>query len=331
MKSLQGYDAGMNMEDKRLIMDAALSGRLQGCREIFQRVSAGLMQPPRVWLPGGGEGTAGFRAGEGLRASGALLAYALLGQRDEQAEAMVDQLRTSHPERSVRRLCQICSEMLDEAPDWNPASLYAAMRTVLVFLPESPADTDLPGLVKEDGAQTQRETGKDTQLPSRLAFARGAVIVYFELPDGVDKAFVDGHMRTREECLCGICLETEAEETEVTWDGGRASVPLKDPMAGISVRAGVHFGSARGLFVPMCRIPRVLWKRLKPSLQIRGRAGQTLPEMTLVSSRETLTNGAVVLGKDAVYLKCPALDGRVDRRIRVLSRGLRYLEVMEEG
>ena len=304
-----------------LNMDEALSARLQGCRQLFQRLDAGTQEAPLVRLPQGESALLGFQKGQGLHAAGALLSYALLGREDEGILSLMDSLAQSCPERQMRRLCQMAADMLRESDDFSQASLYACLRTVLVFLPESEPSADLPGLVR---AGEKKKHQQNTALNARYTWAGGAVIVYFDLPDGVEEARIGDHTYSRAQCRCGICLPPDTKEIRVEFAEEEAVLQPADPWRDISCAAGFR---VRRLFLPAKWTPRPLWHRLKPWLRLRGPAGKKLPALKLVTSQGEREQDGLTLTQGTAYLPCPALDPKTDAWVEIHLPGVRYIEL----
>ena len=315
------------MQDSLIIKDAALSARLLACRQLFLRLDAGTAGEQQARLPEGGAASPGMRPGAGLRASGALLAYALLGREDADAEAKMEKLGQEEPDRQIRRVCQMAAEMLREDPAFSQASLYACLRTAAVFLPESQAAAELPGLISSavNGGKTDQPSNR---IAARFAWAGNAAIAYFDLPEGVSEACVAGKTCTHDMCRAGVCLPPECAEETVTWEGGSALLTPCDPLAGLKLTVGFRIGR---IFVPARRTPRSLWGRLQPWLRIQGPVGGKTPEMTLVTSCGKRLESAGFLPQGVCYLHCPRLSPDQDDFVEIRTPGLRYLDLTGEG
>ena len=315
------------MQETLITMDAALSARLTACRQLFLRLDAGTAENLSVRLPEGGVAVPGMQPGEGLRASGALLAYALLGREDADAEALMQKLTQDGPDRQIRRVCQMAADMLGEAPSFHQAGLYACLRTALVFLPESREAEALPGLqhVEENRAAAGRP---DQTLPVRYAWAGNAAIAYFDLPEGVSEARIGDQVCSRGQCLSGVCLPPDAENITVTWEGGSAFLTLRAPLRGLRLTAGFRAGA---LFIPANRVPKFLWKRMAPWVRVQGPIGGRTPDMTLVTSAGQNEESACSLPQGTCYLRCPRLDAEKDACLELRLPGVRYLDLTGEG
>ena len=310
------------MQDWRIIGDQTLNSRLMAYRELILSAEAGTGSKAGVRMPGGEEKLLGLRPQEGLDAAGALLGYVLLGREaGDVAEAMTA-LTGTEENRALARLCRLSSMMLKEDPGFMPASLLAGLRTAIALLPEGKAEAALPGLVGEKGRTRAPEA--QSQLTARTAWAGDAAIVYFDLPEGIQTAEVDGKSRSSEECRAGICLPPG--KTEVTVKAGDYSAVLqaKDPLRGVKFEAGFQMGST---FVPARHVRRHLWKRLLPCIRVSGNAGTEIPELQLVCSTGEIRHRAFVLEGAGRILSCPRPDPAKDTCLEIRGCGTRYLAI----
>ena len=314
------------MQETLITMDAALSARLLTCRQLFLRLDAGTAESLSVRLPEGGSAAPGMRPGEGLRASGALLAYALLGREDADAEALMDRLSQEATDRQLRRLCQMAAEMLRDSAAFSQASLYAALRTALVFLPESQAAAELLGLQRQEDHPEKPQAAQ--AITARYAWAEDAAIAYFDLPEGVSEATVGDRPCTAEMCRRGVCLPPDAESVPVSWPGGSAVLTPHDPLGGMTLTAGFRAGP---FFIEARRVPPYLWPRLTPWIRVRGPAGGRTPDMTIVTSSGESRETAGSLPQGVCYLRCPRLTPQKDAWVEIRVPGVRYLDLTGEG
>ncbi len=309
------------MGNIQLTPDEGLSGRLKACQQLFARLDAGTGTPPLVRLPDGSEAAAGLQPGNGLKAAGVLMCFAILGREEAEPLQAMRELSETTAERPFKRLCQNAADMIEEAPSWNLAGLYACLRTVTVFLPDSPAAEELPGLVRE---KTEGKAAAPKELTARFAWAENAVIAYFDLPDGEEEARIGDRTFTRPQCRAGICLPPGTEEVTVSFGGRTAVLKPADPMRGLVCHLGFRLGR---LFIPARKAPRRLWRRLEPCVRVEGRAGTHVPAMTVISSRgETGTGACVIPEKGYCFLRCPKLDPAKDRWVELRTPGLRYAD-----
>ena len=318
------------MQETLITMDAALCARLQALRPLLLRLDAGTAEGGlRVRMPDGEEAPLGLAPEKGLRAAGALVAYALLGGEDDSPLPKMDALSQDHPDRSIRRACQVAAMMLREDPAFSQAALYAALRTATVFLPESAPAAELPGLVqRQESTQGDRANPPADALRARYALAGSAAIAYFDLPPGVEECRVGDSVRTRAQCRAGVCLPPDCAEVPVEWAGGSALLRPGDPLAGLRFSVGFRLGR---LFVPAKSVPKRLWEKRVPCVRVRGAAGAQLPEITLTTSAGTIREAASSLTTGEAYLRCPALDPRKDGCVEMRAPGVRYLDLREEG
>ena len=315
------------MQETLITMDAALSARLTACRQLFLRLDAGGAEGLSVRLPEGGSAVPGMRPREGLRASGALLAYALLGREDAEAEALMRQLSQTALDRQLCRVCQMAAEMMGEEPSFHPAGLYACLRTILVFLPESREAEALPGLTRA-GEKRVKAGASPQSLSVRYAWAENAAIAYFDLPEGVAEARIGDQLCSRERCLSGVCLPPDVESVPVLWEGGSAALTPRDPLRGLRLTVGFRAGA---FFIRARRVPKFLWKRLTPWVRVQGPIGGRTPVMTLVTSAGQNEESESFLPQGTCYLRCPRLDGEKDASVELRLPGIRYLDLTGEG
>ena len=318
------------MQETLITMDAALCARLQALRPLLLRLDAGTAEGVlRVKMPDGEEAPLGLAPEKGLRAAGALVAYALLGGEDDSPLSKMDELAQDHPDRSIRRACQVAAMMLREDPAFSQAALYAALRTATVFLPESAPAAELPGLIQRgESARSDQSSPPADALRARYALAGSAAIAYFDLPPGVEECRVCDSVRTRAQCRAGVCLPPDCDEIPVEWAGGSALLRPGDPLAGLRFSVGFRLGR---LFVPAKRVPTRLWGKRAPWVRVRGGAGKTLPALALISSLGVMQEPGRVLAGDEAFLRCPPLDPRKDDAVLLRAPGARYLDWREEG
>ena len=315
------------MQETLITMDAALSARLTACRQLFLHLDAGAAEGEKVRLPEGGSAFPGLRPGEGLRASGALLAYALLGRVDADAEALMKPLAQDAPDRQIRRVCQTAADMMGEEPSFQQAGLYACLRTALVFLPESREAEALPGLMLP--GEKREEAGRSLQtISARYAWAGNAAIAYFDLPEGVSEARVGDQLYSRDQCFSGVCLPPEAESVPVAWEGGGAALTPRDPLQGLRLTVGFRIGA---FFIRANRVPKFLWKRMTPWIRVQGPIGRKTPDMTVVTSAGQNEESESYLPQGTCYLRCPRLDAEKDACVELRLPGVRYLDLTGEG
>ena len=315
------------MQDTLITMDVGLSARLQACRQLFLRLDAGTAEEWSVRLPEGDTAPLGMGRGKGLRAAGALLSYALLGREEADALNVMDALSQDHPERSLRKVCQMATDMLREEPAFSQASLYAALRTAVVFLPEAGAASELPGLIRGNESAGAAPDRPAAVLSARYAFADNAAIAYFDLPDGVEEARIGEGTYTRAQCHAGVCLPPDTKEITVEWTGSSASLRPADPMDGLRLTVGFRRGK---WFIPARRFPKRLWEKRTPCVRALGKPGSLVPAMTLVTSVGTIQVAAVPLPKGEAFLRCPPLDPRKDVCVELQLPAARYLDINGE-
>ena len=315
------------MQNTLINMDADLAARLNAYRHLCQRLDAGTAQEElSVRLPAEETAPLGLMPGKGLRAAGALLGYALLGRETEDVPELMAAQAQEHPERSVRRVCQMATDMLREDAAFSQAGLYAALRTVMVFLPENAQEADLPGLIRESDAAREEERPVFT-LEARYAWAEHAAIAYFTLPVGVEEARVGDTVYPAAQCRAGVCLPGDCEEIPVQWGDGSAVLRPQDPLKGLRLTVGFRLG---WLFLRAGRTPRWLWKRLRPVLRVQGAPGAKTPEMRAITSAGEMRESAMTLPKNVAYLPCPALSPQKDTCVELRLPGVRYLDVRGE-
>ena len=314
------------MQETLIVTDAALGARLQACRQLFLRLDAGTAEALYVRLPDGNAARLGLGRGQGLSAAGALLAYALLGREDPDAAARMDALRQQEPDRSLRKLCQLAADMLAEDERFSQASLYAALRTAAVLLPEGGNAAELPGLVRSEEKE-QADQQPAAALAARYAWAENAAIAYFDLPQGVEEARIGDTAYSRAQCRAGVCLPPDTEEIAVEWPEGSALLRPTDPLFGFHLTVGFRWGK---VFVPAQRMPKRLWSKAAPCIRVLGAIGQRTPEMAIATSAGSIQENAVTLPQGIGYLRCPGLDPRKDERVELRLPAVRYLDLTGE-
>lgn len=309
----------------QLTIDQALAERLGACREAFLRLDAG-EEAPFVRLPEGEIVPLSLKPEKGLRAAGALLSYALLGEERADAADEISHLSQFSPDRPLRKACDMARMMLEEDAAFTQAGLYAALRGALSYLPEGSGKGPLSGLIRK--GEQQAPARKDIALTARFAWAEDAPIAYFDLPDGVEEAAVDGKAYTRAQCRRGVCLAPGKKEIPVEWEGGGAVLVPHDPLAGLRFQAGFRFGR---LFLAAHLVPGLLWGKLTPCIRVRGPRNQKTPEMKIVSSCGQVQETPCALPQGYGFLRCPPLDYKADRLLEIYAPGLRYLDITGEG
>jgi len=314
------------MTEEALTRDARLAARLTALRQFFVRLDAGLETDALARLPGGETGAPGFGRGEGLRASGALLACTLLGREEERPLEAMEAAAAAETDRHLRRLCELSTEMLREDDGFSQAALYASMRTAAVFLPEGgDAEADLPGLIRK-GAEPKAET--EAGVNARWAWADGGVLFYLDLPPGVEEARVQGETFSAEALGAGVCLKGDADAVEVEWAGARSVIRRDDPFRDLELVPGFR---VMGRFLCAQLVPRRLWPSLTPWIRARGKAGATLPAATLVTSRGQTKEPERTLTEAPAYLRCPPVDPGRDAWIELRFPRQKWFAALPEA
>lgn len=314
------------MQQTNLTTDSALRARLTAYRQTLLQSDAQPDEAPLVCLPGGDTLPLTTQPGKGLRAAGMLLAYALLGCADAQAESLIAALEQTVTERQLRRLCTLSVAMLREDPDFSLPNLLACLRTAIAYLPGENETAPLPGLYSETVAPVAAE--KSVFLPARCAFAGNAAILYFSLPEGAESAVIDGKTYTKEQCRAGVCIAADTTEVQAQIGDTLITLRAEDPLRHVRMRAGFRFGR---VFLCAARIPRPLWRRLTAWVLITGPAQTLLPDFRLITSCGEQHYSAVTLTGHETYLRCPPLDPHRDQRVLMSGAGVRYIELTEEG
>ena len=309
----------------QLTIDQALADRLQAIRDVFLRLEGG-EKALSVRLPGGEVTPLGLQGADGLYAAGVLLAYALLGDEAADAEDAMAHLSQFAPDRPLRKVCDAARQMLARDPLFSQASLYAALRSALSYLPEPAPGGRLPGLIQPGGREEKPKRGYS--LKPRFAWAGDAAIAYFDLPEGVEVVSIGQREYTRAQCLAGVCLAPGQREIQVEWEGGSGLLAAEDPLADVTLKAGFRLGP---VFLPAHRVPGLLWGRLTPVILAKGPRNGKTPEMKIVSSCGQMQETPCLLPQGRGFLRCPPLDPRVDRQLEIYAPGLRYLDITGEG
>lgn len=315
------------MQDKLLTVDEKLTARLQACRRLFLRLDAGTGENVKVSMPDGELMSPGLQAGGGLKAAGAVLSYALLGRESADALAEMEQLSQETEDRSLRRVCQMAASMLKEDPGFSQASLYAALRTAVVFLPEGGEAGELPGLIRQ-AEEKKMDPSLPPVLSARYTWAGDAAIAYFDLPEGVESAEIAGESYTRAQCRGGVCLPPAAEEIPVRMGEEEAALRPLDPWRGLRMQVGFRVWKG---FVPVLWVPRALWEKMTPWMRVTGPRTGRVPAAKLITSCGETQERECALTRGAAYLKCPALDPARDEYVKVVNGGVRYVDFTGEG
>lgn len=313
------------MQQTNLTIDSALRARLTAYRQTLLQADAQPDEAPLVCLPGGKTQLLGTQPGEGLHAAGMLLAYALIGSADSNADEIIAALEQSVTERQLRRLCTLSVAMLREDPEFSLPNLLACLRTAIAYLPGENETAPLPGLYSEE--ETPAAPVQSDLLPVRCAFAGDAVILYFSLPGDEDCAVIEGKTYTKAQCQAGVCLSPGVFETQAQIGDKLVTLRAEDPLRHARMHIGFRFGR---IFLPAARVPRALWPRLTAWLAIRGTQQATLPDFRLITTQGEQQYNAVSLSNREIYLRCPPLDPRRDQYVLFSGAGLRYIELTEE-
>ncbi len=310
-----------------MIMDAlqedkVLGARLTKLRQLFLRMDADAGEPIYVRMPDGDTVHADMHPGEGLRASGMLLCYALLGEWRTDAREAVQSECSAQGDRALRRACEQALIMTGDQLGFDQAVLYAVLRTASVILPEGGICTELPGLITGEVPLETPDVGA-ADINARFAQAGDAVILYMDLPDRVEQVKIMDGTYTRLECHAGICLPPGVREADVSIDGVSSHLKLEDPLNSLCFMPGFRVGR---LFVPVRYVPGGIWKRLQPVIKVTGSQDE-LPPLTVTTSGGEIRESAKKLQRGCAWLGCPPLDRNADSCIRIDGTGTRCLDM----
>lgn len=314
------------MQQTHLTIDGALGARLNAYRQTLLHADAQPYQAPQVRMPDRQSMTLSTTPGEGLRAAGMLLAYALLGREDPQAEALMQQAEQHVAERQLRRLCTLSMSMLQDDAAFSLPSLLACLRTAIAFLPEGEPSDALPGLVQED--ENASDAAEETMLAARFAWADDAAIAYFTLPDGCKKAVVDGKAYTAAQCRSGICLAPGADRVSVSLGGRTATLLVEDPWRSVRVSVAFQLGP---IYSRAANVPQRLWRRLPAWVCLAAPAGMEIPALRLITSQgEAAFEAQTIPETGLLRLRCPAIDPLRDPCVQLACAGMRYIDITGE-
>ena len=310
------------MQEMNIRADQALHARLVTCRSLFLSADAGTGGAYLVRMPDGDKVQIGLKPGEGLAAGGMALAFALLGEERRDAAEAVAFLAGTEENRAIARLCRLSQMMLGNSADFQPASLFAALRTALALLPEGNGEADIPGVIRQSAGETK--TGAATELHARTAWAENAAIAYFSLPEGTKEAVIGDRHYGREDCLRGICLPPGATQVPVMLDGTPGILRVDNPLLRVKFVAGFLLGR---FFIPAGRVWRIFWKHLSPCLRVEGEQGKSIPALQIVTHAGQVSHREFSLESGSRILSCPRLDPSEDDYVEIRGCGVRYVTI----
>ena len=314
------------MENNAIQTDKDLGARLTALRQLYLRLDADTGEPVWVHMPDESTARADMRPGGGLRASGMLLCYALLGEFRTDAREAVASALESDMDRTLRRVCDFALKMTGDQSGFDQAALYAALRTASVIMPEGGVCGALPGVMR-----SAPEPVKKVEAPvltARFAWAGDAAIAYIDLPEGAESATIADREYSRAECHAGVCLPAGRRELAILVAGAPSTLRVEDPLAGLRFRLGFRlFGK---IFIAARRLPRVLKSRLKPVIRVSGGEGE-VPALKVITSAGELSEQPKQLLRGRAWLMCPPVNWRTENCVKLTGAGTRYLEISGEG